>query len=150
MGVKRAFLYLIGVCAVGAVIGPLVALTAPPSGIQSSTIQASGPGAPLDVSIDNLKWRRGGFGGVAIATFTMENPNDFQVKDIVIVCDFFGSSGTKINTAEQIVYQAIDAHKKKIVSDFNLGFINSQASAGNCEVAGFRWYGGAYLPHLSH
>jgi DNA-binding transcriptional regulator YdaS (Cro superfamily) len=49
-------------------------------------------------------WRKGGFGTVAVATFTVVNGNDFAIKDLAITCRFEGNSGTEIGRGSATLY----------------------------------------------
>lgn len=86
------------------------------------------------MSIKSLSWAKSGFGTVALVTLTIENMNDFAVKDVAISCDFKANSGTKLNTAESTIYETIKAKSSRTFKEFNVGFIHSQASRGGCSI----------------
>jgi hypothetical protein len=102
---------------------------------------------PKPVKLVDMQWKTGGFGAVAIASFTLNNPNGFEVKDVVISCAFYGESGTKINSHVSTVYQKIPAHGKKAVEDFNVGFIDPQAKRGGCAADGYQYFDGPFIGH---
>jgi hypothetical protein len=79
---------------------------------------------------------KGGFGNVAIASFSIRNDNAFDVKDVVIRCEFDGASGTKIGELRSTIYQVVKARSSKRMEDFNLGTVHSQVARGGCDVIG--------------
>jgi hypothetical protein len=85
------------------------------------------------------KWsgRKGGFGSTMIATFTLQNTNSFDVKDIEITCEQFGNSGTLIDRNVRTVYEIIKANGTKTVRDFNMGFVHAQATKSSCSITAF-------------
>ena len=42
------------------------------------------------MSVENMTWSLGGFGTVAVVTLTINNSNDFPVKDVGLECRFSG------------------------------------------------------------
>src|ERR1700754_1148677 len=50
------------------------------------------------MTTENMSWSIGGFGSVALVSLTINNANDFPVKDIGIECRFSGKSGTQLST----------------------------------------------------
>lgn len=101
---------------------------------QPTNVVAPLPAPALKVDLKNEKWRRGGFGSIAIFSFTIVNDNDFPVRDIEIICRFFGNSGTVIHTRREVIYETVPAKKSKSVKDLSLGFIDGQAKSASCIV----------------
>jgi len=85
------------------------------------------------VTID-FKWTKGGFGSIMIADFTITNLSDYPVKDLDVTCNHFANSGTKIDSNSRTIYETVPAKGKKVVKDFNMGFIHSQAARSSCEI----------------
>jgi uncharacterized membrane protein YvbJ len=86
----------------------------------------------------DFKWNTGGFGNVMKADFTIQNPTIHTIKDIEITCIHYANSGTKIDSNERTVYEIVPANGKKVVTDFNMGFIHNQASSSSCQVTDLR------------
>ena len=86
------------------------------------------------MSMPNMTWSTGGFGSIGIVTVTIDNANDFAVKDIGIECRFSGKSGTLLTTATHRIYDTIQAKSKRTFKEVNVGFINSQSARGGCNV----------------
>jgi len=82
-------------------------------------------------------WHKGGFGNVALLSFTIENTNAYAVKDVEIYCDWRAASGTTLGSHSGRVYQTILPHKKLKVSNFNFGFIDSQVATASCRPNSF-------------
>lgn len=91
--------------------------------------------AMLKTSLLDFSWSTGGFGSVMEASFTIENGNDFEVKDIEVICTMMGNSGTEIGTARHTIYDIVGPRKKKAFKDVNMGFINSQSSSSKCRIS---------------
>jgi hypothetical protein len=90
-----------------------------------------------NVKILKWSWKKGGFNNVMIGTFTLQNTNDFGVKDIVISCKHFAPSGTLIDSNTRTVYQAIKSKGSLTVKDFNMGLLHTQAAQSSCSVKDF-------------
>ena len=91
---------------------------------------------PELVNLD-WSWSKEGFGTVMKVNFVVENLNAFDIKDIKVKCESFGSSGTKIDSNERVIYEVFPSKVKKKVRDFNMGLINSQAAKTNCSVVSY-------------
>jgi hypothetical protein len=90
---------------------------------------------PLDmVSIKKWNWRLDGFGTVMIASFTIQNDNAFDVKDVTIECELNAKSGTELGKSRQTVYEIIPANGSKRLADVNMSFVHSQASKASCRI----------------
>lgn len=70
------------------------------------------------------------------ASFTFKNTNDFKVKDIKVLCDHAGPSGTKLDSNTRTIYRVIPALRSLLVANFDMGFIHSQATKTTCWVVG--------------
>jgi hypothetical protein len=81
-----------------------------------------------------FSWKSGGFGVVGILNVTIENNNDFPVKDVSIECTFSGKSGTELSTASHRIYDSIPAKAKKTFRDINFGLINSQSARARLKI----------------
>jgi hypothetical protein len=90
---------------------------------------------PADrMTMPNFNWKAGGFGSVGIVSPTIQNGNDFAVKDIGIVCNFSGKSGTELSARAAVIYDAIPAKSRKTFKDFNIGLIDSQSARASCRI----------------
>lgn len=86
------------------------------------------------MTMPNFSWKAGGFGSVGMVTLTIQNGNDFAVKDIGIVCNFSGKSGTELTARANVIWDTIPAKAKKTFKDFNIGLIDSQSARARCQV----------------
>lgn len=93
----------------------------------------------LQLNRINLKyeWQKGGFDNVMIINFTVQNRNQFPIKDFTISCDHSAPSGTRIDSNRKTVYEVVPANGKLSKKEFNMGFIASQAARSSCSVTGF-------------
>jgi hypothetical protein len=107
------------------------------SAIQNSSYQATSESpkevALRQVSID-FKWTKGGFGSVMIADFTITNLSNYTVKDLDVTCTHYANSGTEIDSNSRTIYETVPAKGKKVVRNFSMGFIHSQAARSSCKV----------------
>jgi hypothetical protein len=94
------------------------------------------PPAHARVALAPVKWQRGGFGAVAVATFTVRNENPFPVKDIELVCEFWARSGTRVGRQRVMLYERLPPGGARTVRDMTVGFIDQQAHTGDCWVVG--------------
>jgi hypothetical protein len=90
---------------------------------------------PADrLAMKGMTWSLSGFKNVGIVNVTIENSNDFAVKDVGIRCYFSGKSGTQLTTTSHTIFDTIPAKTKKAFEEVNVGFINSQSAAASCNV----------------
>ena len=82
----------------------------------------------------DVRWSTGGFGSVMLADFSVSNSSPYPVKDLEVTCTHFANSGTQIDSNTQTIYEVVPAKGKKVVRDFNMGFIHSQATSTSCKV----------------
>jgi hypothetical protein len=101
-------------------------------GAERARLAAIPPG--FRVSISGQSWKKGGFDSIGLMSFTLKNGNDYQVKDISIVCTFYGNSGTELGARTHTLYETIRPSDKRTFSGVNIGFIPSQSSKGGCDV----------------
>jgi hypothetical protein len=90
--------------------------------------------ALAQTTITKFSWHNGGFDSVMLATFSIKNDSDYDVKDLELKCIHSAPSGTVIDQNEQTVYQIVKAHSTRILRDVNMGFIASQVSSSSCEI----------------
>jgi hypothetical protein len=108
-------------------------------GVSSSSAPAAPDareGALLKLKLD-FTWKLGGFDNVILATFTVKNQNDFDVKDLRIRCEAFGKSGTRIDRNTRTVFDVVKAKGTKKLPEMNLGFVNAQADKLACDIIDF-------------
>lgn len=92
-------------------------------------------------TIEKFAWRKGGFGTVMIASFTISNElGTKDVSDFLLRCSGYGPSGTLISQPEMRLYEVVEAGKRKRFSQVNIGFIDHQTSNTHCVIAD--WEGG--------
>jgi hypothetical protein len=73
-------------------------------------------------------------GMIMTGNFKIDNVTDHSFKDFEVTCDHFAPSGTKIDSNTRTIYEVVKAHGKKSVSNFNMGFIHSQAASSSCRI----------------
>ncbi|MBR1170510.1 hypothetical protein [Bradyrhizobium liaoningense] len=86
------------------------------------------------MSIPDFTWKISGFGSVALISPTIENKNSFEVKDVVIECNFSAKSGTQLSTTSQTIFDTVKANSKRTFKEVNVGFIHSQSARASCQV----------------
>ena len=91
------------------------------------------------VLINKFDWRKGGFDDVAFVTMTLKNSSTRPIKDIGIVCEFAGKSGTIVGTGSATIFDILPAGKTKTFPELSTGFINSQSAGGDCKIADATW-----------
>src|SRR5215218_4144276 len=86
------------------------------------------------IKIEKFSWKKGGFDNVMIATFKFRNDNDFAIKDIEVTCRHAAESGTYIDRNTRTIYQIVKAKSSRVVAEFSMGFVHSQAARSGCTV----------------
>ena len=93
---------------------------------------------PKALALSHVKldyaWDKDTLVNIMTATFTIRNQGKRRIKDLTIHCEHSGPSGTIMDSNERVIYETIPAGKTKIVRNFNMGFIASQAVRTNCRV----------------
>lgn len=89
---------------------------------------------PKDKVVLSSTMNKGGFGNILLLDLVFTNLNTFSVKDIVINCDGFASSGTKIDNNNKTIYERLGAGETRAFKKFNMGFLNSQVVETRCTV----------------
>jgi hypothetical protein len=90
---------------------------------------------PADrLTIKGMTWSLAGFKNVGMVNVTIENGNDFAVKDVGIRCYFNGKSGTQLSSNNHTIFDTIPAKGRKAFKEVNVGFINSQSATASCNV----------------
>ena len=88
-----------------------------------------------DLEIIDYKWNpNAGFGSILMASFSIKNGSEKPVKDIEVECVHYGPSGTKIDSNRRVIYERIEPGETLQISDFNMGFIHSQAHKSGAYV----------------
>lgn len=88
------------------------------------------------VTIEQFSWSKGGFDNIMMVNFSIKNSLPWPVKDIDVRCDSNAPSGTAIDLNRRTIYERIEAKKAKRLTEFNMGFIHSQAKRSGCTVVG--------------
>ena len=100
----------------------------------TSTPSESPKAAALRQAKIDFNWSKGGFGSIMEADFTIQNPSNYTIKDIEVTCTHFANSGTEIDSNTRTIYESVPAKGKKVIKNFNMGFIHSQAKKTSCEI----------------
>jgi hypothetical protein len=76
----------------------------------------------------------GSSGMLMTANFTINNKNDYDVKDIEITCIHSAPSGTVIDSNTRTIYETFQARSKRSIRNFKMGFIHDQAKRSGCRI----------------
>ena len=71
-----------------------------------------------------------------IADFTISNNVPYDVSDLKIRCRNYANSGTALDSNSQVIFETIPAEKKKVIRNFSMGLVNSQATRSSCAIIG--------------
>jgi hypothetical protein len=86
------------------------------------------------MKISDQSWTTGGFDSIGMMTFTIENGNDYIVKDIGVLCRFSGNSGTHLGVRAHTVYETVKPKAKRKFAKVNIGFIPAQSARASCDL----------------
>ena len=79
------------------------------------------------ISIVKDGWELGGFGSIALASFTIKNESLKDVADIVVKFEFKGESKTVLHTTERMIPVIVKKGSSKVVKKENIGFVPNGA-----------------------
>lgn len=68
------------------------------------------------------------------ANFDMKNDNEFYIKDILILCNCYSPSGTKVSSTSRTIYETIPPNATIKVQNFNMGLIHAQTGSVGCQL----------------
>jgi len=86
------------------------------------------------MDLKNTSWSKEGFGSIGMMNVTISNENDFLVKDITILCNFYAKSGTALSERAYTIYDTVNPKSSKPFRKLNVGFINSQSAKAGCHL----------------
>jgi hypothetical protein len=85
-----------------------------------------------------MEWKKGGFGSVMIADFTVTNKSKKAIKDVVIEVHTFGSSGTEVGRAHRVtITKTWEPGETLTTSGYNVGFVDQMAKKAGGVVIHF-------------
>ena len=79
-------------------------------------------------------WSKTAGGSLMKADFTIRNNGATDIKDIEIICEHQGPSGTKIDSNTRTIFEIVPAGKTRTFKSFDMGFIHSQAVSTSCRI----------------
>lgn len=91
------------------------------------------------LEITDNRWHLGGYGNVAIHSFTIKNTSDKDIKDIDVFVQYTSASGTKLSETDKTIYEIIPAGKSVSFTKVNMGFVDSQVEHAYASVVHARF-----------
>jgi maltose-binding protein MalE len=98
------------------------------------TARATEPADNVTVTID--RWRKPGSNNIGTADITINNSNNFAVKDIKVRCNYVVKAGGKKIETEQNITVTVKPKSKMSFKKTKFPFIDVQAAEGSCKVLG--------------
>lgn len=93
---------------------------------------ADGPADKVTFVID--LWRKPGSNNIGTADVTIDNGNDFAIKDIRVRCDYaVKATGKKIETTQNVAV-TVKAKTKQTFKKTKFPYIDQDAAQGSCKV----------------
>jgi hypothetical protein len=115
--------------------------TVTPSSSNSSGDEAPSTSSPLDPKQEALSqmtlsftWSKDEDVNIMHANFVVKNDSNYNVKDLEITCQHYAPSGTNIDSNTRTIYEVVNAHSTQKFSNFDMGFIHSQAVRSSCKI----------------
>jgi hypothetical protein len=109
-----------------------------PSANQNPQAPTDSPQPPSDkqmvINGTTLDFTWSSDGITMTANFKVHNTTDHAFKDFEITCDHSGPSGTVMDHNTRTIYELVPAKSAKSIRNFNMGFINSQATRSSCRI----------------
>lgn len=93
---------------------------------------------PGQVSLEYFKIATDGF--TLNGFFVVINHSQFTIKDIKIICTYYGPSGTEIDSSTKTIYDTVGPDSGNTFSHINMGLIRDQVDVKKsyCEVSDFK------------
>ncbi len=89
------------------------------------------------ISVD-AKWRKGGFGTVAVCDLTFKNDSDRTIKDVELLVRYSSESGVALGSHKEVIYSVVPAGETKSINEHAMGFVHQQAENASVSIVGFR------------
>ena len=133
------FTWVAAIIAVLWLIGYISNLSNQPPSSGASSASSASTRSPLQAataatSLTDFSWSKSAGGSLMKADFTIRNAGTVDIKDIEIVCEHQGPSGTKIDSNTRTIYEIVPAGKTRTFKSFDMGFIHSQAVSSSCRI----------------
>jgi hypothetical protein len=91
--------------------------------------------ANLDrVRLSRQSFRRGGMGSQALMTFTVRNGNDYDIKDLELLCAFKSRDGRYTTERRKLLAETVGMKSRKAFPTTLIGHINIRASRAKCAL----------------
>ena len=71
-----------------------------------------------------------------IKSILIKNSNSFSIKDVIIICEFYGGSGTIIDSKRITIYEKVGPKAEIRAKGITVGFIHEQAKKYSCSALG--------------
>lgn len=133
------FTWIVAIIAVFWLIGFISNISSPPPSVGSSPASSTSTRSVLQAataatSLTEYTWSKSAGGSLMKADFTIRNGGSVDIKDIEIVCEHQGPSGTRIDSNTRTIYEIVPAGKTRTFKSFDMGFIHSQAVSSSCRI----------------
>jgi hypothetical protein len=97
------------------------------------------------VKLSDWTWRAEGYIPIIFASFTVQNMNEFDVKDVEITCELFEYTGAFVDRLVTPIYDIIKAKSSKAFDNLRMEAIHSQAifsvprpiTSNDCRISNF-------------
>jgi hypothetical protein len=97
------------------------------------------------VKLLDWTWRAEGYIPIMVASFTVQNTNEFDVKNVEITCELFENTGAFVNRTVTTIYDTVKAKSSKAFDDFGMGIMHYQAifsvphpiTSNDCRISNF-------------
>jgi hypothetical protein len=90
-----------------------------------------------NVTLSEFRFYTGGFGAVLMVDGMISNNSQYRIKDIVLRCDHYTNSNTRIDYNIRTIYEYIGINQSINLTEFNMGYIHPQAITTACRVTDF-------------
>jgi hypothetical protein len=98
------------------------------------------PSSISGVTVSAFTWSRAQFDSTMLASFTIKNSNSFPIKDVVVKCEYSGSSGSHLGSSIKTVFNTVLGNEARAVRELNMGFMPHQTASASISVIGFVSY----------
>lgn len=99
--------------------------------------EAPSPSEAVDidnVSLSRQSFRRGGLGSQALFTFMVRNANDYDIKNVELLCAFKSRDGRYTTERRKMLADTIGMKSRKAFPMTLVGHVNIRASLAKCSL----------------
>lgn len=72
------------------------------------------------------------------ADLTIKNTNSYDIKDLVLSCNFYSESGTRRTSSKSTIYKIFKKGQTKKINNYKILMFGEEFGKVGCQISGFK------------